>query len=165
MFEQLRQVRMALAKLHHVPPYIICNDATLTEMARRKPETLDGMRSVSGMGEIKTARYGEAFLGVIRPYVAQERKMKANVKLLAERAQSAAFRNPVRTTPKPMPPKPLYTPPPAPVIPDIDWDNLSDPEVLSDAYLSGLTIREMSQKSGLSESWLREKLRSMDLIF
>ena len=111
------------------------------------------------------ARYGEAFLGVIRPYVAQERKMKANVKLLAERAQSAAFRNPVRTAPKPMPPKPVYTPPPAPVIPDIDWDNLSDPEVLSDAYLSGLTIREMSQKSGLSESWLREKLRSMDLIF
>ena len=165
LFEQLRQVRMALAKLHHVPPYIICNDATLTEMARRKPETLDGMRSVSGMGEIKTARYGEAFLGVIRPYVAQERKMKANVKLLAERAQSAAFRNPVRTAPKPMPPKPVYTPPSAPVIPDIDWDNLSDPEVLSDAYLSGLTIREMSQKSGLSESWLREKLRSMDLIF
>ena len=165
LFEQLRQVRMALAKLHHVPPYIICNDATLTEMVRRKPETLEGMRSVSGMGEIKTARYGEAFLGVIRPYVAQERKMKANVKLLAERAQSAAFRNPVHTAPKPTPPKPVYTPPPAPVIPDIDWDNLSDPEVLSDAYLSGLTIREMSQKSGLSESWLREKLRSMDLIF
>ena len=165
LFEQLRQVRLALSKLYHVAPFIICSDATLTSMVRRKPETLEGMRSVSGMGEIKTARYGEAFLGVIRPYVAQERKMKANVKLLAERAQSAAFRNPVRTAPKPMPPKPVYTPPPAPVIPDIDWDNLSDPEVLSDAYLSGLTIREMSQKSGLSESWLREKLRSMDLIF
>ena len=165
LFEQLRQVRMALSKLYHVAPFIICSDATLTSMVRRKPETLEGMRSVSGMGEIKTARYGEAFLQVIRPYVAQERKMKANVKLLAERAQSAAFRNPVHTAPKPMPPKPVYTPPPAPVIPDIDWDNLSDPEVLSDAYLSGLTIREMSQKSGLSESWLREKLRSMDLIF
>lgn len=165
LFEQLRQVRLALSKLYHVAPFIICSDATLTSMVRRKPETLEGMRSVSGMGEIKTARYGEAFLQVIRPYVAQERKMKANVKLLAERAQSAAFRNPVRTAPKPMPPKPVYTPPPAPVIPDIDWDNLSDPEVLSDAYLSGLTIREMSQKSGLSESWLREKLRSMDLIF
>lgn len=165
LFEQLRQVRLALSKLYHVAPFIICSDATLTSMVRRKPETLEGMRSVSGMGEIKTARYGEAFLQVIRPYVAQERKMKANVKLLAERAQSAAFRNPVRTAPKPMPPKPVCTPPPAPVIPDIDWDNLSDPEVLSDAYLSGLTIREMSQKSGLSESWLREKLRSMDLIF
>ena len=165
LFEQLRQVRMALSKLYHVAPFIICSDATLTSMVRRKPETLEGMRSVSGMGEIKTARYGEAFLGVIRPYVAQERKMKANVKLLAEHAQSAAFRNPVRTAPKPMPPKPVYTPPPAPTVPDIDWDNLSDPEVLSDAYLSGLTIREMSQKSGLSESWLREKLRSMDLIF
>ena len=161
LFEQLRQVRMALSKLYHVAPFIICSDATLTSMVRRKPETLEGMRSVSGMGEIKTARYGEAFLQVIRPYVAQERKMKANVKLLAERAQSATF----RTAPKPMPPKPVYAPPPAPVIPDIDWDNLSDPEVLSDAYLSGLTIREMSQKSGLSESWLREKLRSMDLIF
>ena len=165
LLEQLRQVRLALSKLYHVAPFIICSDATLTSMVRRKPETLEGMRSVSGMGEIKTARYGEAFLQVIRPYVAQERKMKANVKLLAERAQSAAFRNPVRTAPKPMPPTPVYTPPPAPVIPDIDWDNLSDPEVLSDAYLSGLTIREMSQKSGLSESWLREKLRSMDLIF
>ena len=165
LFEQLRQVRLALSKLYHVAPFIICSDATLTSMVRRKPETLEGMRSVSGMGEIKTARYGEAFLQVIRPYVAQERKMKADVKLLAERAQSAAFRNPVRTAPKPMPPKPVYTSPPAPVIPDIDWDNLSDPEVLSDAYLSGLTIREMSQKSGLSESWLREKLRSMDLIF
>ena len=165
LFEQLRQVRLALSKLYHVAPFIICSDATLTSMVRRKPETLEGMRSVSGMGEIKTARYGEAFLQVIRPYVAQERKMKADVKLLAERAQSAAFRNPVHTAPKPMPPKPVYTPPPAPVIPDIDWDNLSDPEVLSDAYLSGLTIREMSQKSGLSESWLREKLRSMDLIF
>ena len=165
LFEQLRQVRLALSKLYHVAPFIICSDATLTSMVRRKPETLEGMRSVSGMGEIKTARYGEAFLQVIRPYVAQERKMKANVKLLAERAQSAAFRNPVRTVPKPMPPKPVYTPPPAPTVPDIDWDNLSDPEVLSDAYLSGLTIREMSQKSGLSESWLREKLRSMDLIF
>ena len=99
LFEQLRQVRMALSKLYHVAPFIICSDATLTSMVRRKPETLEGMRSVSGMGEIKTARYGEAFLQVIRPYVAQERKMKANVKLLAERAQSAAFRNPVRTAP------------------------------------------------------------------
>ena len=97
LFEQLRQVRMALSKLYHVAPFIICSDATLTSMVRRKPETLEGMRSVSGMGEIKTARYGEAFLQVIRPYVAQERKMKANVKQLAERAQSAAFRNPVRT--------------------------------------------------------------------
>ena len=91
LFEQLRQVRMALSKLYHVAPFIICSDATLTSMVRRKPETLEGMRSVSGMGEIKTARYGEAFLGVIRPYVAQERKMKANVKLLAEHAQSAAL--------------------------------------------------------------------------
>ncbi len=76
LFEQLRQVRLALSKLYHVAPFIICSDATLTSMVRRKPETLEGMRSVSGMGEIKTARYGEAFLQVIRPYVAQERKMK-----------------------------------------------------------------------------------------
>mgnify|MGYP001148621252 FL=1 len=55
LFEQLRQVRMALSKLYHVAPFIICSDATLTSMVRRKPETLEGMRSVSGMGEIKTA--------------------------------------------------------------------------------------------------------------
>ena len=165
LFEQLRQVRMALAKLYKVAPFIICSDATLTSMVRRKPETLDGMRSVSGMGEVKTARYGEAFLRVIRPYVAQERKMKLNVKLLAERAQSPSLHSSVRTAPKPayVPPRPTYTPPPA--VPDIDWDNLTDPEVLSDAYLSGVTIREMAQQSGLSEHWIRERLRSMDLLF
>ena len=155
MFEQLRQVRLALSKLYHVAPFIICSDATLTSMVRRKPETLEGMRSVSGMGEIKTARYGEAFLQVIRPYVAQERKMKANVKVLAERAQSAAFRTPVRTAPKPLPP----------VKPNNNKDNLNNPKKQTNTNQTNKTIREMSQKSGLSESWLREKLRSMDLIF
>lgn len=173
LFEQLRAVRTTLAKAQRVPPYIICNDATLTAMVRRKPQTLEGMRTVSGMGETKTAKYGEAFLKVIRAYVQQERRMKADVKALAERAQSAAFRMSGSAAKKPVPvrpPAPVSTPevpevPIAPVRVEIDWEKLWDNEVLTDAYLSGISIQQMAKKSGYSEEYLREKLRNLDLIF
>lgn len=176
LFEQLRTVRMRLAKQAKLPPYIICNDATLTAMVRRKPQTLEGIRTIPGMGEVKTAKYGQAFLEVLRPYAQQERRMKADIKALAERAQSAAFRNkPVSSVPSR--PK-VQTPPKAPTHSyvvehasavakpvDIDWDNLKDDEVLADAYLSGVSIQQMSARSGCSQEWLRERLRNMDLIF
>lgn len=178
LFEQLRAVRMRLAKAAKLPPYIICNDATLTAMVRRKPQTLEGIRTIPGMGEVKTAKYGQAFLAVLRPYAQQERRMKADVKALAERAQSAAFRSkptaPVPAKPKVQAPKPVakttysYAAEHAaaatrPV--EIDWDNLRDDEVLADAYLSGVSIQQMSERSGYSQDWLRERLRNMDLIF
>ncbi len=144
-------------------------------MVRRKPQTLEGMRTVNGMGEIKTAKYGQAFLNVICTYVQQERRMKADVKALAERAQSAAFRMSGGAAQKP---KPAVMPPTArvgasqnppepitPRMPEIDWEKLCDNEVLADAYLSGISIQQMAQRSGYSEEYLREKLRNLDLIF
>ena len=142
-------------------------DALLRHIAQRQkesPDYYDRMPDLSG----KTSWQQLDTTLCMRVLLDPEKDAAKPLDLLGNTRHPGAARracNPVRTAPKPMPPKPVYTPPPAPVIPDIDWDNLSDPEVLSDAYLSGLTIREMSQKSGLSESWLREKLRSMDLIF
>lgn len=68
LFEQLRACRMRLAHQYRVPPYIICDDKTLTEMARRKPLTPEGLLTVHGMGAVKVGRYGGAFLQVIRDY-------------------------------------------------------------------------------------------------
>jgi ATP-dependent DNA helicase RecQ len=65
-FERLRQLRRRLATEAGVPPFMIFSDRTLTEMATRLPRTEDELLSLNGVGEAKLARYGEAFLSLIR---------------------------------------------------------------------------------------------------
>jgi len=68
LFQALRARRTALAKAQAVPAYVILPDRSLLDMARRKPETAAQMAGIHGIGEAKLARYGEAFLEVIRGY-------------------------------------------------------------------------------------------------
>ena len=168
LFEKLRAVRMALAKKQGVPPYIICSDATLASMCRVKPQTRERMLDVSGMGEVKTAKYGEAFLQVIREHEAAARRTRAQVEAVALQAQSLAYRMAARSAAKPAPsvrPVPAAavrpvqpSPPPRIALED-------DDECLADAYLSGVSIEEMADELGVSPSEIRHRLRKMDLIF
>jgi ATP-dependent DNA helicase RecQ len=48
-----------------VPPYVIFSDATLLELAARKPRTLEEFATVKGVGEKKLADLGETFLAAI----------------------------------------------------------------------------------------------------
>ena len=66
LFEQLRQVRLRLAREQHVPPYIVFSDKTLADMCRKLPKTREEMLDVSGVGEKKYELYGETFLAAIR---------------------------------------------------------------------------------------------------
>lgn len=68
LFERLRELRMKLAKQAHVPPYVIFSDKTLHEMSRQKPRSEKDMLLVSGVGEVKYKRYGEAFLRAVLEY-------------------------------------------------------------------------------------------------
>ncbi len=61
----LKARRMELAREQGVPPYVIFHDSTLLEILNRKPQTLDEMGQISGVGQAKLARYGEAFLEVV----------------------------------------------------------------------------------------------------
>jgi ATP-dependent DNA helicase RecQ len=61
----LRALRQELAKAQNVPPYVIFHDATLRQMLRVRPVSLDEMMQVSGVGEAKLRRYGQAFLDVL----------------------------------------------------------------------------------------------------
>jgi ATP-dependent DNA helicase RecQ len=65
LFEVLRGLRRRLAEERAVPPYIIFNDATLRELARRRPATLAQMRAVHGIGDHKLSDFGELFLRAI----------------------------------------------------------------------------------------------------
>jgi len=65
LFNALRDQRTSIAKEHGVPPYIIFHDSTLQEMANTRPDSLDAMRYISGVGEQKLKKYGRDFLDII----------------------------------------------------------------------------------------------------
>jgi ATP-dependent DNA helicase RecQ len=65
LFDALRTKRLALAKAQGVPPYVIFHDSTLLAMAETKPQDLEALARLPGIGEAKLRRYGAAFLGVI----------------------------------------------------------------------------------------------------
>jgi len=64
IFEQLRALRLEIAKENGVPPYVVFSDKTLKEMAEKLPLDKEAMLDVSGVGEVKFERYGEAFLAL-----------------------------------------------------------------------------------------------------
>ena len=65
----LYALRKRLAAKQKVPAYMIFNDATLREMARKKPLSLDELLNITGVGEKKAAHYGRDFLRVIEEMV------------------------------------------------------------------------------------------------
>jgi ATP-dependent DNA helicase RecQ len=65
LFEALRGIRRELAAQLGKPPYIIFADDTLRELARLKPQTLEAMRQVRGVGDRKLSDFGERFVRAI----------------------------------------------------------------------------------------------------
>ncbi len=70
LFEALRVARRTIAKDLAVPPYLIFPDTTLVAFAKERPTTEDELLAISGVGQSKLERYGEAFLDVIRAFEA-----------------------------------------------------------------------------------------------
>jgi ATP-dependent DNA helicase RecQ len=66
LFQKLRSLRKELADRAGVPPYVVFHDATLREMAGRKPTTLEEFAQLPGVGDAKLTRYAEAFLALLQ---------------------------------------------------------------------------------------------------
>jgi ATP-dependent DNA helicase RecQ len=49
-----------------VPAYIVFSDVVLRQMAEERPQSAAAMLALSGVGPVKLARYGAAFLEVLR---------------------------------------------------------------------------------------------------
>ncbi len=65
LWQALKARRLELAREQGVPPYVIFHDSTLLEIREHKPHTLDEMAQLSGVGQAKLAKYGDAFLQVV----------------------------------------------------------------------------------------------------
>ena len=66
LFERLREWRVEAARRHGVPAYVIFHDATLRDIARTRPSSLDALRGISGIGAKKLEAYGEDIVGLVR---------------------------------------------------------------------------------------------------
>ncbi|MDA9952677.1 DNA helicase RecQ [Chitinophagales bacterium] len=65
----LRDLRKKVANQHHLPPYVIFQDASLEDMATIYPISSDEFANVQGVSKGKALRYGEQFSKVILKYV------------------------------------------------------------------------------------------------
>jgi ATP-dependent DNA helicase RecQ len=74
LWQVLRDTRARLAREQGVPAYVIFHDATLLQMLRERPHTMDELGTISGIGAAKLARYGAAFLRVIERGVSESRQ-------------------------------------------------------------------------------------------
>jgi ATP-dependent DNA helicase RecQ len=65
-FAALKAWRAEVAREHKLPPYVVFHDATLAEMAREAPDSLDALAGISGVGAKKLEAYGAELLRVLQ---------------------------------------------------------------------------------------------------
>ena len=69
LLAMLKRLRWKIAMQESVPAYIIFSNATLEDMARKAPTTLDAFAKVNGVGSVKVKRFGEVFVDAIADYL------------------------------------------------------------------------------------------------
>lgn len=69
LFEHLRNVRKEIALKENVPPFVVFSDKTLYDMCKKLPKNEEEFLEVSGVGENKLEKYGEAFLSAIQEFL------------------------------------------------------------------------------------------------
>ncbi|MDE2145490.1 MAG: RecQ family ATP-dependent DNA helicase [Burkholderiales bacterium] len=64
-FAELKRWRAEVARAHNLPAYVVFHDATLAEMARERPASLDALAAIGGVGAKKLEAYGSEILRVL----------------------------------------------------------------------------------------------------
>ena len=68
LYDQLRLLRNRLAKETEVPAYVIFTDKTLKEMSMYLPSSREELLEISGVGQAKYDKFGQAFIDTIKKY-------------------------------------------------------------------------------------------------
>jgi ATP-dependent DNA helicase RecQ len=71
LLKLLKDLRKREAQNLEVPPYVIFQDPSLSDMALKYPMNLEELTSVYGVGEGKARKYGKPFLELISKYVSE----------------------------------------------------------------------------------------------
>lgn len=68
LFDRLRELRRTVARQQDIPAYLVFSDATLRDMARLRPCTLQQLGRVPGVGRRKRLEFGRKFAKCIADY-------------------------------------------------------------------------------------------------
>lgn len=68
LIDLLKAERKKMAAVQGVPAFVICGDASITDMAAKKPQTTEEFMEVFGIGRVKAEKYGARFMKVIKNY-------------------------------------------------------------------------------------------------
>lgn len=66
LLQELKELRLSIAREQNLPPYVIFHDKTLIDMVLINPQNYDQLAMVNGVGQSKLQKYGDKFLRVIR---------------------------------------------------------------------------------------------------
>ena len=72
LFSRLITLRRRLAAQEGVPAYVVFQDRTLKEMEERRPQSLEELSSIKGVGSVRLEKYGRAFLTAIKGGIQDE---------------------------------------------------------------------------------------------
>lgn len=69
LFQSLRRLREKISDRENVPPYVVFSNAALRDMCRKKPQTLQELMDVSGVGVMRSQKYGSDFIREIKRFM------------------------------------------------------------------------------------------------
>lgn len=73
LYQSLAQLRKQICEESgNIPAFVVFSNASLQDMARRKPRTLEAFNEVSGVGQKKLEQYGARFVALIRAATGSE---------------------------------------------------------------------------------------------
>jgi ATP-dependent DNA helicase RecQ len=91
LFAMLKDLRKNISKKLNLPPFVIFQDPSLSDMALQYPITIDELKNIQGVGDGKAKRYGKEFVALIKSYVEEneiERPVDMVVKTVANKSKT-----------------------------------------------------------------------------
>lgn len=68
IFKELKAYRLAKSREENIKPYFIYNDKQLKDLIMRMPRDKEELMSISGFGEAKARKYGDAIIEIMDKY-------------------------------------------------------------------------------------------------
>ncbi|WP_241558075.1 DNA helicase RecQ [Maribellus luteus] len=94
LFSMLKDLRKRIAKRHNLPPFVIFQDPSLSDMSIQYPINIEELQNIQGVGQGKARRYGKDFVELIKQYVEDndiERPEDLVVRTVANKSKMKVF--------------------------------------------------------------------------
>ncbi|MCE1197816.1 MAG: DNA helicase RecQ [Marinilabiliales bacterium] len=94
LFSMLKELRKKVAAKNNLPPFVIFQDPSLSDMSIQYPTNLDELQNIIGVGQGKAQRYGKPFVDLIKRHVEEkgiERAQDFVVRSVANKSKNKVY--------------------------------------------------------------------------